>query len=46
MVGKSFKLHTGKGFISVHVTSEMVGHKLGEFASTKAAGIKTGGRKR
>lgn len=45
IVGKSFKLHTGKGFISVHVTEEMVGHKLGEFASTKAVGMKAKGRK-
>lgn len=42
MVGTKFKVHTGKRFITVHVTEEMVGHKLGEFASTKGAG----GRKR
>jgi len=35
MIGMKFKVHTGKQFLSVHVTEEMVGHKLGEFASTK-----------
>lgn len=30
-----FAVHNGKEFISVKVTEDMVGHKLGEFAPTK-----------
>lgn len=36
MVGFTFAVHTGKDFVDVLVTEEMVGHRLGEFApSTK-----------
>jgi len=28
-------VHNGKQYLPVNVTSEMVGHKLGEFASTR-----------
>ena len=35
MVGCMFAVHTGKNFIDVRVTEEMVGHRLGEFAPTK-----------
>ena len=34
MVGFTFGVHNGKDFISVKVTENMVGHKLGEFSST------------
>ena len=34
MVGFIFGVHTGKEFVSVRVTEDMVGHKLGEFAAT------------
>ena len=34
MVGFIFDVHTGKDFVQVRVTEEMVGHKLGEFAAT------------
>jgi len=34
MVGFTFGVHNGRNFIPVHVTEEMVGHKLGEFAPT------------
>ncbi|PIV12772.1 MAG: 30S ribosomal protein S19 [Candidatus Nealsonbacteria bacterium CG03_land_8_20_14_0_80_36_12] len=34
MVGFTFGVHNGKEFIPVRVTEDMVGHKLGEFAST------------
>lgn len=34
MVGFTFAVHTGKDFVDVLVTEEMVGHRLGEFAST------------
>lgn len=34
MVGFTFGVHNGKEFIPVSVSEDMVGHKLGEFAST------------
>jgi len=34
MVGFTFGVHNGKEHIPVFVTEDMVGHKLGEFAST------------
>ncbi|MDP8219580.1 MAG: 30S ribosomal protein S19 [Candidatus Theseobacter exili] len=34
-VGQSFAIYNGKKFISVFVTENMVGHKLGEFAPTR-----------
>ena len=35
MAGFTFGVHNGKDFISVFVTEEMVGHKLGEFSPTR-----------
>lgn len=35
-VGHTFAVHNGKVFINVFVTENMVGHKLGEFAQTRA----------
>lgn len=35
MVGYVFDVHNGKNFISVRITEEMIGHKLGEFAPTR-----------
>ncbi len=34
-VGHTFAVHNGKEFITVYVTENMVGHKLGEFAPTR-----------
>lgn len=34
-VGQTFSIHNGNKFISVFVTENMVGHKLGEFAPTR-----------
>lgn len=34
-VGYTFSIHNGNKFISVFVTENMVGHKLGEFAPTR-----------
>jgi small subunit ribosomal protein S19 len=34
-VGFTFGVHNGKAHIDVLVTEDMVGHRLGEFASTK-----------
>jgi small subunit ribosomal protein S19 len=35
MVGYSFAIHTGKDFVTVKLTEDMVGHRLGEFAPTR-----------
>ena len=35
-VGQTIAVHNGKQFIPVFVTENMVGHKLGEFAPTRA----------
>ncbi len=34
-VGHTFLVHDGRKHISVYVTEEMVGHKLGEFAPSR-----------
>lgn len=43
MVGFTFGVHNGKDFISVLVTEEMVGHRLGEFSPTRKF-IRHGGK--
>lgn len=35
MVGFTFGVHNGKDFISVKISEEMVGHRLGEFSPTR-----------
>ncbi len=35
-VGHTFLVHNGKVFVSVFVTENMVGHRLGEFSLTRA----------
>ncbi len=35
MVGFTFGVHNGKQHVSVFVTENMVGHKLGEFSHTR-----------
>ncbi len=35
MVSMTFLVHNGKDFISVYVDENMVGHRLGEFSSTR-----------
>lgn len=35
MVGYTFGVHNGKDFITVRITEEMVGHRLGEFSLTR-----------
>ena len=44
-IGLTFAVHNGKKFVPVYVTTDMVGHKLGEFAPTRTflghAGEKT-----
>ena len=34
-VGHTFLVHNGKDFVSVYVSENMVGHKLGEFSPTR-----------
>ncbi len=43
MVGFTFGVHNGKEHISVFITEDMVGHKLGEFAPTRKF-IRHGGK--
>jgi len=43
MVGFTFGVHNGKDHISVRVSEEMVGHKLGEFSPTRKF-IRHGGK--
>lgn len=35
MVGHTFDVHNGRKFITVFVSENMVGHRLGEFAPTR-----------
>jgi len=35
MVGHTFDVHNGRKHLSVYVTENMVGHRLGEFAPTR-----------
>jgi small subunit ribosomal protein S19 len=35
MVGKTIAVHNGRKFIPIFITENMVGHKLGEFATTR-----------
>ena len=35
LVGNTVNVHNGKVFITVFITENMVGHKLGEFALTR-----------
>jgi small subunit ribosomal protein S19 len=44
-VGSIIAVHNGKTFISVSITENMVGHKLGEFAPTRTFRLHSGQRK-
>jgi small subunit ribosomal protein S19 len=44
-VGLTFGVHDGRKFVSVHVTENMVGHYLGEFAPTRTFRLHSGQRK-
>jgi len=35
MIGHTVGVHNGKTHVAVFITDQMVGHKLGEFASTR-----------
>ena len=44
-VGLTIAVHNGNKFIPVYVTENMVGHKLGEFATTRTFKGHSGDRK-
>ena len=44
-VGLTLAIHNGKKFISVFITENMVGHKLGEFSPTRTFRMHSGQRK-
>lgn len=35
MVGLTVAVHNGKQFVTVYITEDMLGHRLGEFAFTR-----------
>ena len=35
MIGHTFDVHNGRKFMSVYVTENMIGHRLGEFSPTR-----------
>ena len=37
-VGQTFEVHNGKSFVSISINEDMIGHKIGEFASTRKFG--------
>lgn len=41
MVGMAIQIHNGKAFQEVTITSEMIGHRLGEFALTRVKATHT-----
>lgn len=44
-VGHTFAVHNGRKFVTVFVTENMVGHKMGEFAPTRTFGGHAADRK-
>ena len=44
-VGLTIAVHDGRKFVSVFITENMVGHALGEFASTRTFRLHSGQRK-
>lgn len=44
-VGLTFAVHNGKKFVSVFITENMVGHRLGEFSPTRTFRLHSGQRK-
>jgi small subunit ribosomal protein S19 len=45
MVGMTIAVHDGRKFVSVFITENAVGHKLGEFVPTRTFRIHSGQRK-
>ncbi len=44
-VGLTIAVHDGRKFVSVYITENMVGHRLGEFAPTRTFRLHCGQRK-
>ncbi len=44
-IGLTIAVHNGRKFLPIYVTENMVGHKLGEFASTRTFIQHSGDRK-
>lgn len=44
-VGLTIAVHDGRKFVSVYITENMVGHRLGEFAPTRTFRLHSGQRK-
>jgi small subunit ribosomal protein S19 len=44
-VGHTFAVHNGNKFVPVFITENMVGHKLGEFSTTRIFRAHSGTRK-
>ena len=42
MIGTTVGIHNGKNFVNVEIVPEMIGHALGEFASTRKSVTHTG----
>ena len=42
MVGKTIGVHNGREFIKIEIVPEMIGHSLGEFATTRKSVTHTG----
>ena len=45
LVNMNFAVHNGRKFVTVYVTENMVGHRLGEFAQTRTMRLHSGQRK-
>lgn len=45
MVGLTIAVHNGRNFLPIHISEDMVGYKLGEFAPTRTFKMHSGDRK-
>lgn len=45
MIGLTIAVHNGRDFVPIFITEDMVGYKLGEFASTRTFKMHSGDRK-
>jgi small subunit ribosomal protein S19 len=44
-IGNSIAVHNGKKFITIYISENMVGHKLGEFSQTRTFRSHSGAKK-
>ncbi len=45
MIGLTIAVHNGRAHVPVSINENMIGHKLGEFASTRTFKVHSGDRK-